>query len=133
MAKKYPEIKIVEKRTAKWLRPLASSVVEDWLDSGKEFDAIAANNDEMAIGAVAALEKYGKLDSVMVVGVDATQEAIEELVLGGLTATVLQDAKQQGEKALEVALESGLGMPVRQNTWIPFRLVTLENYEEFQD
>lgn len=131
VADKYPEINIIDKRTAKWLRPLASSVVEDWLNSGKNFDAVVANNDEMAIGAIETLEKYNKLDSIVVVGVDATKEAIEELKLGRLSATVFQDSKKQGEEALGIAINVTKGKVVKKETWIPFKLVTLNNYKEF--
>ncbi len=131
VADEYPKIKIIDKRSAKWLRPLASSVVEDWLDSGIEFDAIIANNDEMAIGAITALEKYQKLESVVVVGIDATKEAIEELKLGKLSATVFQDAKKQGEEALEIAYSVSKGVAVKKENWIPFQLVTPDNYKDF--
>ncbi len=133
VADEYHEIKIIDKRTAKWLRPLASSVVENWLDSGIEFDAIIANNDEMAIGAIATLEKHKKIESVVVVGIDATREAIEELKLGKLSATVFQDAKKQGEEALEIAFSASRGIAVKKENWIPFQLVTQDNYKDLMD
>ena len=129
-AGKYPGIKIVEKRVGNWLKPMAASVVEDWLSAGKEIDAIIANNDEMALGAIQGLKKHYAAGKVMVLGIDATPEAVTELKTGKLTATVLQDAKAQGKGAIEIALKAVKKEPVQNISWIPFKLVTQENYEE---
>lgn len=131
VASKYPNINIVGKQSAKWITPLASSVVEEWIVSGRKFDAVASNNDEMAIGAIRVLEKYGKLDDVIVVGIDATRDAIEEMKAGHLKATVFQNSKAQGRGALDVAFKVVNNQAVPQNTWIPFELVTPENYNNF--
>ena len=131
VANKYPNINIVGKQSSKWIAPLASSVVEEWIVSGRKFDAVASNNDEMAIGAIRALEKYGKLDDVIVVGIDATRDAIEEMKAGHLKATVFQNSKAQGHGALDVAFKVANNQVVPQNTWIPFELVTLDNYNKY--
>ena len=54
---KYPNIKIVQKQTAKFTRNDAVDVVSNWMTSGEDIRAIASNNDEMAIGALQALGK----------------------------------------------------------------------------
>ena len=131
VADKYPEIKIIEKKSAKFLSPLAKSIVEEWLDSGLKFDAIVANNDIMAIGAIRALEKYKKETEIKVVGIDLIEEAIPELKSGKLTATVFQNALEQGKKGIEYALQLGAGEQVQNEKWIPFELVSTENYMEF--
>jgi inositol transport system substrate-binding protein len=131
VAEKYPNINIVEKESGKWITPLAESIVEEWILSGKKFDAIASNNDEMAIGAIRALEKYQKLDEVVVAGVDATREAINEIKVGKLEATVFQDSKKLGQGALNIAFKVANREAVPKQTWIPFKLVTSENYNEY--
>ena len=57
MVAKYPQIKIVQKQTAKFMRNEAVDVVSNWMTAGDPIDAIASNNDEMAIGALMALGK----------------------------------------------------------------------------
>ncbi len=131
VASEYPGINIVDKQSAKWITPLASSIVEHWIDSGKKFDAIAANNDEMAIGAIRALKKHEKLEEVIVVGIDATDEALNEIKNGRLKATVFQDSKSQAREALDIAFKVSTGITVPEKTWIPFKLVTSKNYQEF--
>jgi len=130
VAARYPEIEIVEKETANWLMPMADSVVRNWLSEGKEIDAIVANNDEMAIGAIRGLEEHGMSQKVMVLGIDATNEAITELQAGNLTATVFQDGGGQGRNALKIAVNVVRGEKVVNITWIPFKLVTPENYKD---
>jgi len=130
VAARYPEIEIVEKETANWLMPMADSVVRSWLSKGKKIDAIVANNDEMAIGAIRGLEEHGMDEKVMVSGIDAINEAITELKTGKLTVTVLQDGYSQGRGALEIAVNVVRGEKVANITWIPFKLVTSENYND---
>ncbi len=128
IADRYPDINIVTKTSGRWLRPFAKSIVKHWLSSGVEFDAVVANNDEMAIGAIKALENSGKLSEVLVAGVDATDAALQELKNGKLYLTVLQDAKKQGEQLLKTAYRAANGETIRNEIWVPFKLVTRENY-----
>ena len=65
---KYPGMKVVREQTANFARPDAVTVVENWLASDVKIDAIIANNDEMALGAVLVLEEKKMKDKVMVTG-----------------------------------------------------------------
>ena len=56
----HPEIKVVQKQTANWRRNEAIDLMNNWLVAGTKIDAVAANNDEMAIGAIIALQQAGK-------------------------------------------------------------------------
>ena len=129
IADRYPNINIVTKQSGRWLRPFGKSIVKHWLSSGVKFDAVVANNDEMAIGAIKALENNGKLSEVLVAGVDATDAALQELKNGKLYLTVLQDAKKQGEQLLKTAYKAANGETIRNEIWVPFKLVTRENYK----
>ncbi|PGE69942.1 rhizopine-binding protein, partial [Bacillus toyonensis] len=52
--KEYPDIKIVEEQSAEWQRSKAIDLMNNWIVSGRKIDAVAANADEMAIGAAMA-------------------------------------------------------------------------------
>jgi len=130
IADRYPEIKIVDKKSAKWLRPLAASVVEEWLSSGMELDAIVANNDEMAIGAISVLEKHGKVGEIMIVGIDGTDEAISELKEGRLAATVFDDSFKRGRLTMDTAYKAAKGEKVERVVWGEDELMTQENYND---
>ncbi len=125
-------IKIVEEQTANWQRTQGSDLMTNWLSSGVEFDAVIANNDEMAIGAIQALKAAGRdMKKVVVAGVDATQDALAAMQAGDLDVTVFQDAAGQGKGALDAALKIAKGEKVDKKVYIPFQLVTPENVKDF--
>ena len=95
---KYPGIKIVREQTANFQRPDALTVVENWLASGVQIDAIVANNDEMAIGAVLVLEEKNMKDKVIVTGVDATSDALKFISDKRLDMTVLPERRSPGPR-----------------------------------
>jgi inositol transport system substrate-binding protein len=89
----HPEMKIVQKQTANWRRNEAIDLMNNWLVAGTKIDAVAANNDEMAIGAIIALQQAGKdPKSIVIGGVDATDDALNEMEKGNLAVTFFQDA-----------------------------------------
>ncbi|SLN29108.1 sugar ABC transporter substrate-binding protein [Roseisalinus antarcticus] len=125
-------INIVDEQTANWSRDEATDLMTNWLSSGDEFQAVFANNDEMAIGAIQALKASGvAMDDVIVTGVDATQDALVSMSQGELDVTVFQDAAGQGTGALNAALALAAGEEVDQKVYIPFILVTPDNMGEF--
>jgi len=128
---KYPDIHIIKEDTANWSRADGLALMENWLATGDQIDAVASNNDEMAIGALQAIEAAGKLGEILVGGVDASPEALQEMDKGRLNVTVFQNAKGQGEGGIKVAIALARGETVDQITWIPFVLVTPENYKEY--
>ena len=128
----HPEMKIVGKQTANWRRNEAIDLMNNWLVAGTKIDAVVANNDEMAIGAILALQQAGKdVKKVVIAGIDATADALAEMEKGNLDLTVFQDAKGQGKGAVETAVKLIKGEKVESFVWIPFELVTSENYKEY--
>jgi inositol transport system substrate-binding protein len=107
------------------------AIMENWLSTGDQIDAVAANNDEMAIGAIAAIEAAGKLGEIIVGGVDASADALAEMDAGRLNVTVFQNAVGQGEGGIATAIALARGEPVEQVVWIPYELVTPENYKDY--
>ena len=126
---KYPGMKVTKEQTAKFMRNDAVDVVSNWLTADDDIQAIAANNDEMAIGALQAL---GKNDAhVLVAGVDGTPDALQMIKSGKMVATVFQDAKGQGEGAVKTAVKLANGEKVQKIVDIPFQLITKDNYTKF--
>lgn len=124
---------ITEEQTANWQRTLGTDLMANWLSAGVEFDAVISNNDEMAIGAIQAMKSAGlTMDSVIVAGIDATQDALAAMAAGDLDVTVYQSATGQGEGALETALALAAGEETEKQVFIPFELVTPENLAEYQ-
>jgi len=125
-------IEVVEEQTANWMRTPSLDLVTNWLSAGTEFDAVISNNDEMALGAIQALKAAGKpMDKVVVGGVDATADALAAMQAGDLDVTVFQNAKGQGEGAIDTVLKIARGEKVEKKTYIPFELVTKENLAQY--
>ncbi len=128
---KYPDIKILAKEAGDWQSDKGMALTENWLTAyGDQLTAILANNDNMAIGALQALEAAGR-DDVIVMGVDAIPDALNLVKEGKLDATVLQDANGQGAGGVEVADKAVSGNAPDAITWIDFVLITPENVDEY--
>jgi len=128
---KYPGMKVVREQTANFSRPDALTVVENWLASGEKIDAIIANNDEMAIGAVLVLEEKKMKNKVVVTGVDATSDAMKFIADKRLDMTVFQNGGAQGRGAVQTALKLIKKQSVPVFTAIPFEPVSFDNYKKY--
>lgn len=125
-------ITIIDKQTAEWSRDKASDLMTNWLSSGEPFDAVFANNDEMALGAIQAMKAAGiSMDDVQVGGVDATADALLSMQAGDMDVTVFQDLAGQGAGSIDTALKLIAGEEVDKTVFIPFKLVTPDNISEF--
>jgi len=129
---KNPGLKLIADQTAEWDRAKGVSLMENWIQSyGARINAVFAQNDEMAMGALLALEQAKRKNKVIVVGVDAIADALAAVRDGRLDATVFQDAKAQGAAALEIAVRIIRKQPYEKETMIPFQLVTRQNVAKF--
>nr|WP_315188076.1 sugar ABC transporter substrate-binding protein [uncultured Albidiferax sp.] len=125
-------IKILDKREGKWLRTNGTDIVSNWLTAGLKFDAIIANNDEMAIGAIQALKANNKwTPGYLVAGIDATPDALASMKAGDLKVTVFQNAAGQGRGSLDAAVKLIKKQPVDRFVNIPFELVTPANLAKY--
>jgi inositol transport system substrate-binding protein len=125
-------IKIIDEQTGNWSRDEGANLMTNWLSTGTAFDAVIANNDEMAIGAIQSLKAGGvDMATTIVAGIDATQDALAAMQAGDLDVTVFQDAAGQGAGALGAALSLAKGEAVEQKVYIPFQLVTPANIGDF--
>jgi inositol transport system substrate-binding protein len=131
VAEKNPDIKIIKEDTANWSRAEGLALMENWLSTGDQIDCVAANNDEMAIGALQAIEAAGKLGQILVGGVDASPDALAMMDEGKLNVTVFQNAAGQGEGGVKTAIALARGETVEQLVWVDYELVTPENYKEY--
>jgi len=125
-------MKVVEEQTGGWKRDAGQDIVTNWISKGVKFDAIIANNDDMALGGVHALKKNGiSTKDIPVSGIDATQEALKAMQDGDLAVTVFQDAVGQGAGSIDTALNILAGKKVEKKVYIPFQLVTPANLKDY--
>jgi ribose transport system substrate-binding protein len=106
----YPDIELVAKQSANFNRAEGLRVMENILQAHPDIDAVFAQNDGMALGAVEALRAAGKLDQVVVVGFDAIDDAVKAVEDGEMAGTIAQQPALMGSLAVEKAfnyLETG--------------------------
>jgi inositol transport system substrate-binding protein len=129
---KYPGLKLIDQQTASWDRAKAMTLTENWIQAHKgKFSAIFAHNDEMAMGALIALERAGIKKDIYVIGIDGIAQALTAVKDGRLDATVFQDGVGQGKGSLDAAVLLAKKQPCPKQTMIPFQLLTRENVAPF--
>jgi inositol transport system substrate-binding protein len=128
---KYPDIKIVAQQAASWQRADALTLVENWLQAGKDFTVVLSQNDNMAMGALKAIEDAKLADKIKVYGIDGDNDALQAVKDGRLAGTVFQDAKGQAEQAVASVLKLAKGETVEKMYVIPFQEVRKDNVGNF--
>lgn len=128
---KYPDIKVVEEQSGDWQREKGLDLMNNWLLGGREIDAVAANNDEMGIGAAMALQRAGRRDTP-VGGIDGTPDGLAAIARKQLAVTVLRDPVAMGNGAVDAAVKLAQHQALQGDLWIPVHLVTPDNYQQFQ-
>ena len=128
----YPDMELLREQAGNWYREEGLAITENWIQSGDEIDIICANNDEMALGAIQALKNAGKLEDVLVGGVDATADALAAMEAGELEVTVFQDAGGQGAGGVDSIINLYNGEEVAGVIDVPYQLVTPDNMADFE-
>ncbi|MGI8906257.1 MAG: ABC transporter substrate-binding protein [Candidatus Sumerlaeaceae bacterium] len=87
---KHPEMKIIKSQTGDFTRSKGKEVMEAFLKSEKDITAVYAHNDDMALGAIQAIEAAGKKPGkdILVVSIDGMKAAIEAVAEGKINCTV---------------------------------------------
>jgi ribose transport system substrate-binding protein len=120
---KYSGIKLVASQTADFDRAKGLSVMENILQAQKKIDAVFAQNDEMALGAVQAIEAAHRQKEMFVVGFDAISDALKAIKEGRMAATVAQQPKVMGQLAVQAAAKILKGETVAKFTPVPLALI----------
>lgn len=129
---KNPDMKMLREQTAMYQRAEGMKLMENWIQSGDQLNAIVANNDEMAIGAIMALEAAGTLNGMVIAGIDGTPDALEYIKAGKLSISTFQDPVGQGKGAIETAVKAAKGEKLESNIIdVPFELITKDNVETY--
>ena len=120
---KNSDFDLIAKQSADFDRTKGLSVMENIIQSKGEIDAVFAQNDEMALGAQKALED-AKMNEVLVVGFDATDDAVEAVKNGKMAATVAQQPILIGEVAVKAVDKFLKGEKIDSFIPVELKLVT---------
>ena len=122
---------VVAKQTANFDRTQGMSVMENMLQANGNIQGVFAANDEMALGAVEAIAGAGK--DVVVVGFDATDDAIEAIRAGRMDGTIAQQPALIGKTAVENAYNLTHGVAIPKAIPVEVTLVTAANVDTYND
>ena len=114
------KLNVVAKQTASFDRAEGMSVMENILQAQPGVKGVFAHNDEMALGA---LEAIGDKD-IVVIGFDATDDALASIEAGGMAATIAQQPDLMGATAVDTALKLIAGETVEKELPVEVKLVT---------
>ncbi len=117
-------IEVVASQAADWNRQKANDIFQAILTANPGVDAVFACNDEMALGAIAAMKNKGVvLDSIIVIGFDAVDEAVKAVESGELNATVAQQPKLMGKRAIELVQSLLAGKTLDESYSTPLKVI----------
>jgi ribose transport system substrate-binding protein len=116
-------VKVVARQPADFDRAKGLSVMENILQRSKNVQGVFAQNDEMALGAIRAIEEDG-LKHVVVVGFDATADGVAAVKAGTLAGTVQQKPELIGKMGVDAAQSLIEGKTVDKDIPVPLALVT---------
>ncbi|MGE5583116.1 MAG: ribose ABC transporter substrate-binding protein RbsB [Bacillota bacterium] len=119
----YPGIKVVAQQSADFDRQKGLTVMENILQAQPEINAVFAHNDEMALGALKAIEA-AKRAGIIVVGFDAIDDAVKAVKNGSMAATVAQQPELMGALGVENADRVLKGKKVEKSIPVGLKLVT---------
>lgn len=129
---KYPDIRIVGKRSGAWIRTPAMKAAAGLLEAHTKIDGIFAMNDEMGMGVLAALRSAGREHGVIMVSVDGQRDYVEEILAGSSAeATVFWDSDMT--TVVDASLAVAEGAVIDPRIWYKEPLIIKANAQEALD
>lgn len=119
-------LNVLDSQTANFDRAEGLTVMENMLQANPDIQAVFAQNDEMALGAIEAIQSAGKTGEIQVVGFDGTEDGIKAVEDGRLSATVAQQPEEMGKLAMQAAFDYFSGETIEEYIASPLELVKSE-------
>ena len=116
--------------TAEFDRAKAMAKMQQFIGTGKPFDVVIGNNDEMALGALEAIEAAGRLDEIVLIGCDAIDPSLEAIRGDKLEATIAEPPFFLGKNAVLMGLDYINGKEIEKNIILDSTLVTKDNVDD---
>jgi len=123
-------IEIVASQTANWGAEEALNVFTNILQANPDLNGVFCANDQMAFGAIQAIEAIGKTGEILVVGIDAEEQAYAYIREGKMLATIHQNQDAQGATAVETAFKMINGEDVDTEIIVLTLLKTIDEIGE---
>jgi erythritol transport system substrate-binding protein len=130
----YPDLEKVGREVADWDRTKGHAKMQSLLQANPDIIGVISGNDEMALGAIAALKEAGKLDQVKVGGFDGSPDAVAAIKAGELQYTVLQPVAVFSEAAVKQAdnvIKTGSTGVETEKQLFDCLLITKDNVDKY--
>ena len=130
----YPDLVKVAQEVADWDRTKGYNKMQSIIQANPDFTAVIAGNDEMALGAIAALKEAKMLDKVIVGGFDGSPDAVEAIKAGEMAYTVLQPVAVFSREAVIQAdyyIKNGKPMVAEEKQLFDCLLITKDNLDKY--
>ncbi|MCA1287163.1 D-ribose ABC transporter substrate-binding protein [Salipiger bermudensis] len=130
----YPDLEKKAQEVANWDRTQGYSKMQSMLQANPDIKGVISGNDEMALGAIAALKEAGQLDGMVVGGFDGSPDAVDAVKAGELTYTVLQPVAIFAEEAVRQAdhfITNGELMVAEEKQLFDCMLIDESNVENY--
>ena len=130
----YPDLEKVAEEVANWDRTQGYNKMQSIIQANPVIDAVISGNDEMALGAIAALKEAGKLDGVTVGGFDGSPDAVEAVKAGEMAYTVLQPVAIFSREAVIQAdhyIKNGEPMVAEEKQLFDCLLISPDNVDNY--
>ncbi|MET0453382.1 MAG: sugar ABC transporter substrate-binding protein [Mycobacterium sp.] len=123
---------VVAELSANSDRAQGRSVTADILQRNPDLSMIFAANDEMALGAVQAVDAAGKAGQVEIIGFDGTKDAVDAILAGTMAGSVAQNPFEMGEAGVQAAIKASNGQSVDKRIDTGSTMVTRDNAADFK-
>ena len=130
----YPDLVKVGKEVANWDRTQGYQKMQSLLQANPDIIGVISGNDEMALGAIAALKEAGKLEQVKVGGFDGSPDAVEAVKAGEMQYTVLQPVAVYSDEAVKQAdnfIKTGETGAATEKQLFDCLLITKDNVDNY--
>lgn len=130
----YPDLEKVGKEVANWDRTQGYQKMQSLLQANPNITGVISGNDEMALGAIAALKEAGKLSGVKVGGFDGSPDAVAAVKAGEMEYTVLQPVAVFAAEAVKQAdkfINTGSTGAATEKQLFDCLLITKENVDKY--
>lgn len=124
--------------TANWQRAQATAKMTQWIEKyGTKMEVVLCNNDDMALGAIDAIQDSSlKTNRPVVIGIDGTSPGLSAINNGTMFGSVYNDAKKQAEAIFDLSynpneIPKSFQLLRGHYIYIPYQTITKENSENF--
>jgi inositol transport system substrate-binding protein len=124
-------VSLVDSGVGNWSADESMKLVENWIQSGKQIDAILCEADCQLLGVITAVENAKLTGKIKLTGMDCVNEVMQAIADGKVDSSIWQDGVGQGQNSVRLAIDAANGKKV-ENFMLPYEVCTKDNLENYK-